>query len=365
MKIAYFTSNRTTFPPDSSQVAASITITTNIINHLKDKHEITLYAAKGSHMDGVKIVDLNLPPFEIDSSIGDGDWVTKDVLGMKQIYIGEMLKNSSSYDIIHLQTEPIYLGMSYVNLIKTPVLFTSHNAYHEYEQPIFSYYDTKIYISMLSHNQSKTYPLKQSTPIIYNGIEIDKYPFYENAKDYFLFLGRLTKEKGIYEYLRLAELNKKDLFYVAGIGPELKYVENFIKTHNNVKIVGMLVRENKEWFDLIGNARALILPIQWNEPFGLVLIESMATGTPVICYDRGSVQEIIIDGQTGFIVKENNIEALQKSITKIKSLPQKDYEKMRYQSRKIVEQKFTARTMAAEYEKLYESIIKNFQSRHI
>lgn len=365
MRIAYFTSNRTTIPSEPSVIAASTTVTLNIIKELSKRHQITLYAAKGSRVEGVNIINLNLPPFEIDSSIGDNDWITKAVLGIKQIYIGEILKNSSSYDIIHLQTEPIYLGMPYVHLIKTPVLFTSHNVYHEYEQPIFNYYDNKIYISMLSHSQSKTYPLNQSTPIIYNGIEIDKYPFYENAKDYFLFLGRLTKEKGIYEYLRLAERNKKDLFYVAGKGPELKYAENFSKTHNNVKIIGMLVRENKEWFDLIGNARSLILPIQWNEPFGLVLIESMSCGTPVIAYDRGSVQEIIIDGQTGFIVKENNIEALQKSITKIKSLPQKSYEKMRHQSRKIVEQKFTARTMAKKYEKLYASIIKDFKSRNI
>ncbi len=352
-------------PSEPSQIAASTTVTLNIIKELSKRHEITLYAAKGSRVEGANIINLNLPPFEIDSSMGDGDWVTKAVLGMKQIYIGEILKNSSSYDIIHLQTEPIYLAMPYVHLIKTPVLFTSHNVYHEYEQPIFNYYDTKIYISMISHSQSKTYPLNQSTPIIYNGIEIDKYPFYENAKDYFLFLGRLTKEKGIYEYLRLAERNKKDLFYVAGIGPELKNVENFSKTHDNVKIIGMLVREKEEWFDLIGNARSLILPIQWDEPFGLVMIESMSCGTPIIAYNRGSVPEVIKDGETGFIVKRNQIEGLQESINILKSMSSTEYTQIRKQSRIHAEQHFTATKMAKKYEKLYKSIIEDFKSRNI
>lgn len=352
-------------PPEPSQIAASSTVTLNIIKELSKRHEITLYAAKGSRVEGVNIINLNLPPFEIDSSIGDNDWITKAVLGIKQIYIGEILKNSSLYDIIHLQTEPIYLAMPYVHLIKTPVLFTSHNVYHEYEQPIFKYYNSKIYISMLSHSQSKAYPLNQPTPVIYNGIEIDKYPFYENAKDYFLFLGRLTKEKGIYEYLSIAEINKQDLFYVAGIGPELKYVENFTKTHNNVKIIGMLVREKKEWFDLIGNAKALILPIQWDEPFGLVMIESMSCGTPVIAYNRGSVPEIVKDGETGFIAKRNEIEGLQESIKTLKSISNSQYTQLRKQSRIHAEQHFTAARMATDYEKLYTSIIKDYKSRNI
>ena len=360
MRIAYYTSNRTTIPADPSQVAASTTVTLNIIKELSKRHEITLYAAKGSRVEGVNIVDLNLPPFEIDSSIGDGDWITKAVLGIKQIYIGEIFKNSGSYDIIHLQTEPVYLGMPYVDLIKTPVLFTSHNVSHKYEEPIFKYFDAKIYISMISQSQAKTYPLTQSTPVIYNGVDVDKYPFYENSKGYYLFLGRLTKEKGIYEYLRLAEINKKDLFYVAGIGPELKYVENFSKKHNNVKIIGMLEREKKEWF-----AHALILPIQWEEPFGLVMIESMSCGTPVIAYNRGAVPEIVKDGESGFITKKNEIENLQECIKILKSMSNTQYPQIRKQSRIHAEQFFTAATMAKEYEKLYMSIIEDYKSRNI
>lgn len=365
MRIAYFTSNRTTIPPDPSQIAASITVTTNIIKELSKRHKITLYAAKGSHMDGVDVEDLNLEPFLVDSALADNDWITKAVLVMKQIYIGEIFKRASEYDIIHLQTEPIYMAMPYVRLIKTPVLFTCHNAYHQFEQSIFNYYDNKVYISMLSQNQAKAYPLKQSTPVVYNGVETNKYPFYEKSKDYFLFLGRLTNEKGIYDYLRLAELNKNDLFYVAGKGVATKEVEDFSKTHENVKIIGMVRRESKQWYDLYGNARALIFPIQWEEPFGLTLIESMACGTPVIAYNRGAVAEIIKDGETGFIVKKNEIESLQESIEKLTSLSDTEYAQIRKQSRIHVEQHFTASRMANEYEKLYTSIIEDFKSSDI
>jgi len=364
MKIAFFTSNRSTIPSDPSVVAASATHTVALINQLKQNHEITLYAAQGSAIPGVRVVDLGMPPFKTDSSLADNDWTTKTVLGMKQTYIGAILADAEKYDIIHLQTEPAHLGMPYANLVRTPVLFTCHNVYHPIEKEIYEYADrTGVYLSGLSKSHSNSFPMSRTVPFVSNGVEEDRYSFEEQSDGYFLFLGRLVKEKGILEYLELAALNPDTLFYVAGVGPESRAVEETSKKHPNIIMKGMVAHESKEWFKIISKARALIAPIRWEEPFGLVFIEALAMGTPAIACGRGSVPEIIIDGETGYIVQDDTIESLQRAVQKMKSLPAKEYEKMRRKSRERVEQKFSARAMAKGYEKLYQDIIKDYAAK--
>ncbi len=218
MKIAYFVSNRNTFPPQQDQIAASIDVVTGIIENLRGKHEITLYAAEGSRLEGVKIVDLGRKPFLLDSGIAGSDWVTKAVVGMKQIYVGEIFKNAGQYDLIHLHTDPIFMGMPFASLINTPVLFTTHSPYRELEKEIYSYYDGKVYLSAISKSQAAKFPTKTPIPVVYNGIEIKKFAYQESPKGYFLFLGRLVAEKGIEDFLELASQCEGEEFYIAGKG---------------------------------------------------------------------------------------------------------------------------------------------------
>lgn len=364
MKIAYFTSNRSTIPSDPSVVAASATHTVSLINQLKKDHEITLYAAQGSVIPGVRVIDLGLPAFKTDSSLADNDWTTKTVLGMKQIYIGAILADADKYDIIHLQTEPAHLGMPYANLVRTPVLFTCHNVYHPIEKEVYEYADRKkVYLSGLSKSHSDSFPMSRPVPFVYNGVEEDRYPFVEQGGDYFLFLGRLVKEKGVLEYLKLAALNPDILFYVAGVGPESRAVEEASKKHPNIIMKGMVPHESKEWFDLVANARALVAPLRWDEPFGLVFIEALAMGTPVIAHGRGSVPEIVDDGITGYIVKDATFDGLQHAAQQLQSLPAQKYREMRRKGRLSVEQRFSARIMAKSYEKLYQDIIKTHEAK--
>lgn len=364
MKIAYFTSNRSTIPADPSVVAASATHTTTLINQLKQHHDITLYAAQGSAIPGVRVIDLGLPPFKTDSSLADNDWTTKTVLGMKQIYTGAILADARNYDIIHLQTEPAHLGMPYANLVPCPVLFTCHNVYHPIEKEIYVYANnTNVYLSGLSKNHSSSFPMSRTVPFIYNGVEEDRYPFEGQGKDYLLFLGRLVREKGILEYLELAAFNPDMLFYVAGTGPESRAVEEASKKHANIVMKGMVAHESKEWFELMANAHAFVAPLRWEEPFGLVFIEAMAMGTPVVAYARGSVPEIVDDGITGYIVKDASISSLQHAIQKIKSLPAQEYKEMRRKNRERVERKFSARIMAKGYEKLYQDIVIDYKAK--
>lgn len=364
MKIAYFVSNRSIFPGGKNEISASSGVIFDIIKHLSKKHQITLYAAKGTKASGVKVVDLNLKPFQIDSNIENTDWTTKAVIGMKQIYVGELLKNADQYDIIHLNTEPIYLGFPFTELSKTPILFTMHNSYHQnLEKEIFSFYDGKVYLSALSKNQANTLNLKQKVPVIYNGLEISKFPFEKNNEDYFLFMGRLVKDKGIDIFLELSENNKDKSFYIAGKGDPYyeKLIAKKAQENKNIKFFGLLPRDSQEWFNLLSKAKAVIMPIQWEEPFGLVATEAMACGTPVVAFAKGAMPEIIVDGKTGFIVNDSELAGLNSAIKTLSNLSKEEYLGMRNQARKHVEDSFSSEKMAYTYEKLYLEIIENFK----
>ncbi|MEK7533919.1 MAG: glycosyltransferase [Patescibacteria group bacterium] len=372
MKIAYFTSNRTTFPPDPSQIAASTTVTTNIIKELSKRHKITLYAAKGSHMDGIDIEDLNLEPFRIDSSLADNDWITKAVVSMKQVYIGEIFKRAREYDIIHLQTEPIYMAMPYISLIKTPILFTAHNMYHDFEKAIFSFYDKKIYISALSNAQAKRYPLTQEIPVIYNGIEVEEFPYDEKGGNYFLFLGRLAKDKGIDVFLDLAINNPKFQFYIVGKGYKEyeQKAQEAARKYSHIKYFGMIPRATPQWFDLLSKAKALVMPVNYEDSCPLVPLEAMACGSPVIAYAAGALPEQVVDNKTGYlicnskqanykyIIEQTGINGLIHAINKINSLSKQDYLRFRRNARTRIEDFFSIKKMAKNYEKLYLRIIK-------
>lgn len=380
MKIAYFISNRSTFPSSKNEITASSTVVSNIIKHLSLKHEITLYAAKGSIVPpGVKLIDLDIPPFSTDSNISNTDWTTKAVLGMKQLYLGELFRNSHNYDLIHLHTEPVYLGMSYVNLIKTPVLFTSHNAYHDAESPIFSFYDKKIYFSGLSQQQISRMPFSEKPPVIYNGIEVEQFPFQKDSEEYFLFLGRLHRDKGIETYLTLVKAHPDKKFYIVGKG-EVAIEDSIRKLEKEVKnltFFGMVPRATPQWFTLISKAKALIAPIQWDEPFGLTFIEAMACGTPVIAYSRGASPEVIKDGSTGFLVNQSpeystdtymctkkGVDGLTEAINKLASLRPAEYATIRSQAYTHTHETFSMEKMALRYDELYNSIVADYKGKN-
>jgi len=124
-----------------------------------------------------------------------------------------------------------------------------------------------------------------------------------------------------------------------------------------IKFIGEIGLKEKDEF--LRNAKGLLVPLQWEEPFGLFMTEAMACGTPVIAFNRGSVPEIIKDGKTGFICKPNDLNSMAKAIKRVYQMPEKDYLKMRRLCRQHVEKNFTAERMVSEYEKVYEKILKN------
>jgi glycosyltransferase involved in cell wall biosynthesis len=357
MRIAYYVSNRTTIPPHQEDIAASTTVVINIIKQLSSRHTITLYAPQGSTLPGITVKDANIPPFRIDSNITQTDWTTKAVIGMKQLLLGQLFKDADQYDIIHLHTEPIYLGMPFAALTQTPVLFTTHNPYHEFEKEIFTFYENKVHLSALSHSQAQTFPFKKELPVIYNGLDLSEFPFVQKADSYFLFLGRLVEDKGIHTFLNIAEQDKNNHYVIAGKGQSVyeERAKELAKKQTNVTYLGMIPHFSKQWFAVMSKAKALVMPVSYADPCPLVPLEAMALGTPVIAFNKGSLPELVKHEKTGYIV--NDMSEMNEAVQKINSLSKEEYEKIRAQARTHVETNFNIQKMGLEYEALYKRIL--------
>lgn len=368
MKIALFTTNRTTIPPSPHIIAASATMTGILADKLVERgHDVTLYAAKGSRSKA-RIIDLNLAPTELDYALKKEEWVKNLNLGMKQVYISAVYKDADKYDIIHLQTEPVYLGMHFAALTKTPSVFTNHNVFVKEEREILTHYHMPIIT--ISNYQRTPLPDLNYIRTVYNGIDAERYPVGSGEGGYMLFLGRLVDVKGVRQAIEVAQATKRKLI-IAGKGTE-EYVRETITPHvgEYVEYRGHVERETREWYELYANARLFISPLQWEEPFGLVYIESMACGTPVVAFDRGAVPEIVHDQETGYVVnssggdrrgaffvKHSGMEGIKEAVERIYSLPDEEYLSMRRKSRQLVLARFTLDAMVQGYEQAYSLLL--------
>lgn len=211
--------------------------------------------------------------------------------------------------------------------------------------------------------------------VIQHGVELDSIEYNEIPEDYYAFIGRLIPEKGL--DLAIQAISDADNLKVATwINPvieETEYYQKEIKpfiSQKHVEILGLLDEQKRNNF--LKNAKAFIFPLRWEEPFGMVLIEAMACGTPVIAFAKGSIPEIIRDGETGFIVnssdddkrgdwiiKSTGIQGLREAIAKLNSLSSEEYRQMRKNCRELVEKKFSAELMAENYEEVYKNLASN------
>jgi len=204
------------------------------------------------------------------------------------------------------------------------------------------------YIS-ISDAQRKPAPNLNYAATIYNGIDLGAFPFSGSHDDYLLFIGRLQPEKGLAEAVQIARMTGEKLLI---IGPPVtgEYWDKKIAPYlgDKIQYLGFVPRE--ELFKYYQRAKVTLAPIQWEEPFGLILTESMACGAPVIAFARGSVPEIVVEGKTGFIIKDNNLEAMASAVKKIDEIKRID-------CRRHIEENFSVQRMIDRYEEVFLGII--------
>ncbi|MDF5709424.1 MAG: glycosyltransferase family 4 protein [Nostoc sp. S4] len=304
-------------------------------------HEVTLFAS-GDSISLARLASVHPHALRLDRTIKD--YSVYDMLQLASVY-----QRAEEFDIIHSH---IGCGaLPYTNLVKTPTIHTLHGIFTPDNEKIFSFAKKQPYVS-ISQSQREPRLGLNYVATVYNGININNYQFHAQPEDppYLAFLGRVSPEKGTHLAIEIAKQTGWHLKIAGKIDAvDVEYFETEIKPHIDGKQIEYLGEANHAQKNaLMGGAVATLFPITWREPFGLVMVESMASGTPVIAMKLGSTQEVISHGKTGFLC--NNIQECISAIDRVTELD-------RYACRKEVENHFSVQQMVDGYEAVYQQIL--------
>ena len=321
--------------------------TERIVSYLTEElvrlgHEVTLFASGDSE------TSAKLVPACPRALWADGD--CREPLPHHVRLMELVFQDVSRFDILHFHCD--YLHFPLLRRHPCPSVTTLHGRIHFPDLgPLFAEYPDVPLVS-ISDNQRLPIPDANWQATVYHGLPRGLYTCRGQSGDYLAFLGRMSPEKRVDRAIEIARLAKMRLKIAAKIYPEERaYFQDCIEP---------LLRQSRAWVEYIGevggrekdaflgNARALLFPIDWPEPFGLVMIEAMAYGTPVIAWRNGSVPEVITDGVTGFIV--DSIEEAVRAVGRVASLN-------RRVCRQVFEERFDAARMVSDYVEVYRQLI--------
>lgn len=381
LRIALFNSTADTIPPTKKAINAPRWLVYYLANGLIERgHDVTLITIPGSKTKAKTLANnlFDWPKNQYSKILAKKGLFTEQnrhlILNDQTALLEVFMKKK--FDLIHTHTE---LSLPLAALCQhTPTLITHHNPYDSHYNELFAYYQKnfpQIHFSALSRSHAKQAPKIKFDFIINNGADLKNFHFNPKPKNYLLFSGRLIPEKGpdiavniarklnlplkiIGQTLNNYERNKK--YWDAKIAP---YLNNSTSTQRQFSVSNQrLIRYHglipyNQVSQYYQDAKILLFPNRWPEPFGLSMIEAMACGTPVIAFANGAIPEIVKDRITGYIVK--NEKEMISAVKKVYSMSEKDYLKLRQNCRERVEKKFTLERMISGYEKAYNKIIRH------
>ena len=250
-------------------------------------------------------------------------------------------------DVIHVNNVP---GLMFSRYVAQPMVYTMHHPHLEALSAFFGYFPQVEYVTISDFQRHQEKMPRIRT--IYHGLDFDRYRCCDEKGDYLAFIGRIAPVKGPHLAIQAAKRAGMPLKLAGEVQPLFReYFEREIKPHldgKNVEFVGEVDLAAKN--DFLGRARALLFPIQWDEPFGLVMIEAMACGTPVVALHGGSVPEIV-QGVGGAVC--TTVEEMAERVRDLKSNPE--------EVRAYAESRFSIERMVADYQALYEELLQKGQ----
>ncbi|BAT71420.1 glycosyl transferase, group 1 [Thermosulfidibacter takaii ABI70S6] len=261
----------------------------------------------------------------------------------------EVFKRADEFDIIHCHVD--YFAFPFTRFTLTPTVHTMHGRLDLpfYKDLMKRYAD----IPLVSISDSQRLPLPEANFVatVYHGLPRDLYSYSDSPENYVLFLGRISPEKRPDLAIKAAVKAGIKIKIAAKIDvADREYYEKEIKHlmgHPLVEYIGEV--NDREKNELIGKALALMMPIDWPEPFGLTAIEALACGTPVIARPCGALPEIIVDGKVGFLRRD--LDGLVDAIKQVEKID-------RAECRRHFERKFTVERMVDDYERVYQKLVK-------
>jgi glycosyltransferase involved in cell wall biosynthesis len=321
--------------------------TERVVSYLTEElvrlgHDVTLFAS-GDSITSAKLVKCSERSLRLDPKC-------KDKLAHHIMMLDKVFADPGEFDIYHFHIDYLHFPISGRMNIKR--LTTLHGRLDLPDLvPLYKQFSDEPLVS-ISDSQRAPLAFANWLRTVYHGLPREVYPFHEKAEPYLAFLGRISPEKGLDQGIEIARKSNMALRIAAKVDEvDIDYFKRSAQPIMNdpmIEFIGEIGEKDKAGF--LGNATALIFPIDWPEPFGLVMIEAMSCGTPVIAYGNGSVPEIIKNGVNGYIV-ENQEQAVE-AVQKIRELDRK-------QCRDDFVERFSVERMASDYVELYEHILEN------
>uniref|UniRef100_A0A7C5P9E7 Glycosyltransferase family 4 protein n=1 Tax=Thermodesulfobium narugense TaxID=184064 RepID=A0A7C5P9E7_9BACT len=295
--------------------------------------DVTLFATADS-ITSARLVSVVPRGYEEDKDA--------DPKVLEYLHISNVFEMANDFDIIHNQFD--FMPLCFSRFTKTPMVTTIHGFSSEKILPIYKKYNK--HVSYVSISNSDRHPDLDYISTIYHGIDIKNFPFNPHPKDYLLFFGRMHPDKGAHDAIKIAMALKMKLF-LAGPIQDKSYFREKVEPYlsKDIEYLGSVGPDKRG--ELLANAVSLLHPIYFNEPFGLSVVESLACGTPVLAYNRGSMREIINES-VGVLV-----DSLEEAIEKFSLI----YNIKRRDCRKHVEERFTSQRMVNEYISVYKKIL--------
>ena len=302
-------------------------------------HEVTLFAPPGSETEAELVPPLDeVPP---EALIGD-PWY-------EAAHAVSAYERGAEFDLLHDHTGPV--GVSIGAMSDAPTVHTLHGPFTPQTRMLYSRIARRHWFVAISESQRSMAPENlRWGGVVYNGIPVERYPFRDAKDDFLFFLGRADEEKAPHLAIEAARKAGRRLVMCVTTKNEreqtywAEQVEPLLS--DDVEVRGECGQEQKA--ELLAAAAAVLFPIQWAEPFGLVMTEAMACGTPVIAWRNGSVPEVVADGKTGFIVE--SVEEMAAAVDRVGDLDP-------HAMRAWVQERFSDEAMVAGYERVYERVL--------
>jgi Glycosyltransferase len=319
--------------------------TERIVSHLTEElvrqgHEVTLFAS-GDSVTKARLIAACRRSLRLDERC-------VDQLAHQILMLEHVFQRAAEFDIIHFHVDYLHFPLSR----RQPIthVTTLHGRLDIPDLiPLYQEFRDMPVIS-ISNGQREPLPWANWQATVYHGVPADMYRFRAEPGGYLAFLGRISPEKRVDRAIEIAKRVQIPLKIAAKVDPvDKEYFETVIEPllrHPLVEFIGEIGEAEKDEF--LGNAYALLFPIDWPEPFGLVMIEAMACGTPVIANRSGAVPELMEEDHTGFIVEE--LEEAVEAVRRVSGLSRK-------RCREVFEQRFTATRMAHDYVQVYKRMI--------
>lgn len=358
MKIGIYCTNNLVYPVSEGEIYANMIVAGQVADTLAEMGEdVTFFAPVGTKTKA-KLVTFDMLPFS-NSRIykkypHEGSSYQYENVMMIQIY-NYMEKND--FDIFHSHARPFSTINFAPMKINLPTVLTVHDPLEDAAfkiLPLYNRFPNLCYVS-ISMAQRRFQPNLNWVENVYDGVDLDKWGFSKKPGKHLLFVGRIMPDKGPDIAVQVARKANLPLKLAGTIYPgDRQYFNKKIEPFLNKQIEYLGGISQDKLSALYSNAMALLMPIRWQEPFGLVMIEAMASGTPVIASKNGSVPEILKHKKTGFLVdKEAGVDDYVAALKQIDKID-------RSKCREHVEENFSLQTMTKNYLKVYKRIVNSY-----